>query len=357
MKSKKLVQYLGMLGVTLLLGLAAGGCAPEKTPPEEESINIRFSTWHVPASYECTRVWDPMLQELEDRSNGRINTTTYYGGALGAGPEHYDIVADGLSDMGYFTATWTPGRFPLTDVLSMPVFVGGKDVAVEIGNAMYDRILHQEFEDVKMLNLNGCIQSYFWTTEPVRTLEDVRGLRMRSPGGLQTDMIEALGAEPVFMPLGDVYLSMETGDIDGIVTCPQLYYAFNLFEVADHAVVATFGCVSEGVAMNLDAWERTPDDLKEIIEEVTANPFRLTGGLNVDTIEEIMDSLAAEGVNFYELPGDEAERWNDIFAEKVVLEWVEQMEAKGLPGEETLRMYKEELDQHGIEFPAFPGDW
>lgn len=350
--------------VLVLLTLAAGGCASNPAPgqngspaPEPETIEIKFSTWHVPAGAECADVWDPMLKELESRSNGRITATPYYGGALGAGEEHYDIVADGLSDMGYFTASWTPGRFPLSDVLSMPVFVGGKDVAVDIGNAMYEHILHQEYPDVKVLNLNGCVQSYFWTTKPVRTLEDVKGLRMRSPGGLQTYMIEALGAEPVFMPLGEVYLSMETGVIDGIVTCPQLYYAYNLQEVADYAVIASFGCVAEGVIMNQDSFEKMPGDLKNVIEEVTANPFRLTGGLSVEAIDDIMKKLADAGVEFYELPPDEADRWNALFTEEVVKKWVDQMEAKGLPGKETLQLYKYELDKHGVPFPAYPSDW
>lgn len=361
---KDTCKIIGLIGLTLVLILYLIGCDPDGAPVDEESetgepetMEIKFSTWHVPTSDECTTVWDPMLEELEKRSGGRITTTTYYGGALGAGEDHFDIVADGLSDMGYFTATWTPGRFPLSDVLSMPVFVDGKDVAVEIGNAMYEKILHQEFEEVKMLNLNGCIQSYFWTTEPVQTLEDVEGLRMRSPGGLQTYMIEALEAEPVFMPLGDVYMAMELGDIDGIVTCPQLYYAFSLYEVANHAIVASFGCVTEGVAMNLDTYENTPKDLRAIIEEVTENPFKLTGGLNVAAIEEIMENLSNEGVEFYELPKEEADRWNDLFAEEVVMKWVEQMEAKGLPGKEALMLYKEELDNHGVDFPAYPEDW
>ena len=356
--------------VSILFVVLMAGCASRPAPapapapdgkPETvspgESINIRFSTWHVPASLECTTVWDPMLDELEKRSNGRIKITKYYGGALGAGPDHYDIVAEGLSDIGYFTATWTPGRFPLTDVLSMPVFVGGKDVAVEIGNAMYERLLHRDFTDTKVLSLNGCIQAYFWTTKPVRTLEDIKGLRMRSPGGLQTYMIKALGAEPVFMPLGDVYLSMETGVIDGIVTCPQLFNAFKLYEVANHGVLATFGCVSEGVVMNLDSWNKTPEDLKKIILEVVANPFATTGGLTGGTIEGIMKQLTGSGVNFYELPPSEAERWNAIFAEDVVKKWVADMEAQGLPGKEALLMYKAEVDKHGVAFPAFPKEW
>ena len=356
----------GSLVLLLILVAILSACAPAPTPTTpapptptpKATMHIRFSTWHPPASRECRTVWTPMLEELKKRSNGRITYTTYYGGALGKGPEHYDIVKKGLSDMGYFTATWTPGRFPLSDVLSMPVFVGGKDVAVEIGNAMYDRILHREFPGVKMIELNGCIQSYFWTKKPVRTLEDVKGLRIRTPGGLQTKMIEALGAEPIFMPLGDVYLAVETGTVDGLVTCPPLVIAFKLYEVIKHGVLATFGCVTEGVIMNMDSWERTPEDLKPIIEEVCRNPFATTGGLTKEVYEkELMPTIAEKGVELYELPPEEAERWYSRFREDVVKKWVEEMEAKGLPGKETLLMYKAECDKHNVAFPAFPPEW
>ena len=84
-----------------------------------QATNLRFSTWHVPVGYEVKTVWEPMLEELKKKSKSKITSTMYAGGALGKGPEHFDIVSKGLSDMGYFTATWTPGRFPLTDVLSL----------------------------------------------------------------------------------------------------------------------------------------------------------------------------------------------------------------------------------------------
>src|SRR4030065_815092 len=212
--------------------------------------NLKFSTWHVPVGRDVQTVWIPMLEELKKKSRDKLIYTMFAGGALGKGPEHYDIVAKGLSDLGYFTATWTPGRFPLTDVLSLAAWVDGKDIATEIGNAMYKRVLHQEFPGVKMVEMNGCIQAFLWTKRPVRTLEDVKSIKVRSPGGHQTQYIKALGAEPIFMPLGDVYLAMETGTVDGIVTCPPLVISFKLHEVAKHAVVATFGCVSEGVIMN-----------------------------------------------------------------------------------------------------------
>jgi TRAP-type C4-dicarboxylate transport system substrate-binding protein len=373
MKKKGIVIVGSVLFLMLLL--IVGGCTasppaekpPAETPPaetqtgepatEQEVFNIKFSTWHPPAGEECQNVWTPMLEELEKRSNGRITYTTYYGAALGAPAEHYDIILDGLSDMGYFTATWTPDRFPLSDVLSMPAKVLGKDVAVDVGNEMYERMLSPEFSDVKVLSLNGCVSSFIWTRQQVHSLEDLKGLKIRSPGGLQTYMIQSLGAEPVFMPLGDVYLSMETGVIDGIVTCPMLYKAYKLQELGKHAVVATFGCVSEGVVMNKGIWEKMPADLQAIVEEVTRNPFQLTGGLTEEVIQACNDSLAAEGVVFYELPAEEAARWYSLFSEEVVKDWVNNMEQKGLPGKEAILNYKAVLDKHGVEFPSFPPEW
>ncbi len=321
-----------------------------------QTTNVRFSTWHVPVGYEVKTVWIPMLDELKKRSKDRIGYTMYAGAALGKGPEHYDIVAKGLSDMGYFTATWTPGRFPLTDVLSLAAWVDGKDIATDIGNAMYKRVLHQEFAGVKMIELNGCIQAFLWTKRPVRTLEDVKGMKIRSPGGHQTNYIKAIGAEPIFMPLGDVYMAMETGTIDGIVTCPPLVISFKLFEVAKHGLVTTFGCVSEGVIMNQESWKKIPDDLKPIVDEICSNPFRTTGGLTREVYKKMMKEIEEKKVELYHLPSKEAERWYDRFREET-RKWVAGLEAKGLKAKEVVRAYNEECEKRGVKVVAFPPEW
>jgi TRAP-type C4-dicarboxylate transport system substrate-binding protein len=322
----------------------------------ESEMKIKFSTWHPPVAREVKTVWTPMLDELKKRSNGRIDYTLYAGGALGKGPEHFDIVKKGLSDMGYFTATWTPGRFPLSDVLSLAAYVNGKDVGTDIGNAMYKRILHEEFKGVKVIELNGCIQAFLWTNKPVKTLQDCKGLRIRSPGGHQTNYIKAIGAEPVFMPLGDVYLALETGTIDGLVTCPPLVLAFKLYEVAKYGALCAFGCVTEGVVMNEKSWNNTPDDLKPIIEEVCHNPFSTTGGLNQKVYKTMMDEIAAKGVNLYTLAEDEAQNWYKGFQEET-RKWVKGLEGKGLPAKKAVIAYNEECEKRGVKCVAFPPEW
>jgi TRAP-type C4-dicarboxylate transport system substrate-binding protein len=349
-------EFFGISIICVVLFLILGTGLDKPQVAYGQTTNLRFSTWHVPVGYEVKTVWVPMLDELKKKSKDRVTYTMFAGGALGKGPEHFDIVSKGLSDIGYFTATWTPGRFPLTDVLSLAAWVDGKDIATDIGNAMYKRILNQEFPGVKMVELNGCIQAFMWTKKPVKTLEDVKGLRIRSPGGHQTNYIKALGAEPIFMPLGDVYLAMETGTIDGIVTCPPLIMSFKLHEVAKHAVVTTFGCVSEGVIMNQESWKKTPDDLKPLVDDVCHNPFHTTGGLTRDVYKKMMKDITDKKVELYNLPSKEAERWYDRFRD-VTRKWVGDLEAKGLKAKEVVKMYNEECEKRGVKVAAFPPEW
>ncbi len=350
------ISRRGFLKGALIGGAAAGLGILDSNLLLAQSSTIKFSTWHPPVSREVKTVWTPMMEELKKKSGGKLGYTMYAGAALGKGPEHFDIVAKGLSDMGYFTATWTPGRFPLTDVLSLAVWVDGKDVAADIGNAVYTRALKNEFKNVKVLELNGCIQSFIWTKKPVSKMADLKGMKLRSPGGHQTNYIKSLGAEPVFMPLGDVYMAMETGTVDGIVTCPPLILAYKLYEVAKNATVLTFGCVSEGAVMNMNSWNRLSGDHKKLVEEVCTNPFKSTGGLTRDDYKVIMTEIQKAGVKLIDLPKPEADQWYKRFQD-VTRKWVTDMEAKGLPARKTVAIMNEECEKRKVQLVACPPEF
>lgn len=218
--------------------------------------------------------------------------------------------------------------------------------------AMYDRILQQEFGDVKVLHINNCVMAHLWTIRKVKDLEDLKGLKIRSPGGLQTRAIQALGATPVFMPLGDVYLSMETGVIDGVVTCPALVKAFKLNEVARYGVPVSFGCVAEGLFVNRKFWESVPDDLKPIIDSVGRDAYKIAGIFNEAWYESIMKDFG-NSMEITDLSPEEKARWNERFKEMLVA-WAEEIEAKGLSAKASLAMFREELKKVGVAFDACP---
>ncbi len=342
----------GRLFVTIILAMLMVGLVSSPSLAKEKKVNIRFSTWHVPAGADVRKLWIPMLEEMKKRSNGRITYTMYSGGALGKGPDHFDIVKTGLSDMGYATLSWTPGRFRLTDVLSSPIVCPAKWKGVEAGMAMYDRMLSPEFKDVKVLHINNCVMAHLWTTKKVTTLEDMKGMKIRSPGGLQTRAIQALGATPVFMPLGDVYLSMETGVIDGVVTCPALVKAFKLNEVASYGVPTSFGCVSEGLFVNKRFWNRIPEDLKPVIESVGRDAYKIAGIFDENWYESVMAEFKAT-MEISQLSSAEQNRWDERFS-GMLAAWAGELEAKGLPAEKALTTFKEELGKVGVGFNACP---
>ncbi|MBT4265313.1 MAG: TRAP transporter substrate-binding protein [Deltaproteobacteria bacterium] len=315
-------------------------------------VHIRFSTWHPPAGGDVKKLWIPMLEEMEKRSNGRITYTMYAGGALGKGPAHYDIVKEGLSDMGYATLSWTPGRFPLTDVLSAPIVSPAKWKGAEAGMAMHDKLLKSEFKGIKVLHINNCVMAHLWTTKKVKTLEDMKGMKIRSPGGLQTKALEALGATPVFMPLGDVYLSMETGVIDGVVTCPALVKAFKLYEVTKYGVPTSFGCVSEGLFTNQKFWNKVPEDLKPIIEDVGRNAYKIAGVFDEHWYNETMTGFE-NTIEIEKLSGDVQASWDKNLTEMLV-KWAEELEAKGLMAKKALLLFKDEQAKLGVAFKSCP---
>jgi TRAP-type C4-dicarboxylate transport system substrate-binding protein len=349
---KDIVRTIKVLFIVMALAFFCSLFFVPQPFAKEGKVNIRFSTWHPPAGADVQKLWIPMLEEMKKRSNGRITYNMYPGGALGKGPAHYDIVKTGLSDMGYATLSWTPSRFPLTDVLSSPIVCPAKWKGAEAGMAMYDKLLKSEFKGIKVLHINNCVMAHLWTTKKVKNIADIKGMKIRSPGGLQTRAIEALGATPVFMPLGDVYLSMETGVIDGVVTCPALVKAFKLYEVAKFGVPTSFGCVSEGLFVNQKFWNKVPDDLKLIIEDVGKNAYKVAGIFDEHWYEQTMAGFK-DTIDIEKLSDAEQVIWDKKFSEMLV-KWAEELEAKGLMAKKALVLFKDELAKVGVSFNACP---
>jgi TRAP-type C4-dicarboxylate transport system substrate-binding protein len=108
--------------------------------------------------------------------------------------------------------------------------------------------------------------------------------------------------------------------------------------------------------MNQDSWKKTPDDLKPVVEEVCHNPFHTTGGLTREVYKKMMKEVADKKVELYNLPGKEAERWNERFRD-VTRKWVADLEGKGLKAKEVVKMYNEECEKRGVKVAAFPPEW
>ena len=274
------------LMIALVTGLIFSGCAqapapapkpapapapapaPKPSPAPQEKFNLSFTTYWPEPSTQWKGSYKPVLDEIQQKSNGRITFTTYLGGALGGGDEIYDIVRTGKADMGATGHAYTPGRFPLIDVFTLPGAFESSKAAAEASLAVFDRILNREYPDTHCLAIQQTQTFYLYTAKkPLRVLEDMKGLKVRSVGGVGTQSLEALGAKGIQMPLGDVYLSLQTGVVDGSVTGPTALPGFKLDEVLRHVLKFPISHGSNMIVMNRNTWSKIPDDLKKIAEE------------------------------------------------------------------------------------------
>jgi len=294
----------------------------------------------------------PILDEIEEKSNGRITFTVYAGGVLGGGNEQYDIVRTGKADMGNHSGlSYLPGRFPLNDVLSLPGAFACTEAAQEVVLALQDRILYKEHPDVRLLSTFQSQVFYLYTADkPVRDIEDMQGLKIRSSGGIITPAITALGGIPITMAVPDLYLSLQTGVVDGGILGPSAIVSFKMADVIKHVLKFELGYAAQVIIMNHKTWEKIPDDLQPII----TGAARKVGTYEVAIFAKDDPAVDAEiikrGGSTYTLPSYKEGRWVGAL-ETVVREWVADLKAQGLPVKELMDIVREECQRRDVPFP------
>ena len=316
-----------------------------------EKITLRFAIDYPEPSSLYQSLIKPMLDDIEQTSQGRISITRYLGGILGKGPENYDMVKTGKVDLTSHATGYTPGRFPMTDVLTLPGAFENNVASQDDGLAVYERILYKEFPDTQSVALHPAQLFYVYTVDkPIRVMEDFRGLKIRTAGGFVTDALKALGAAPVPVSLGEVYTSLQTGVINGVVLGPSAFPGFKLQEVLKHCTRFKFGTTTHVITVNKKTWGNIPADLKPLIGQA----FKKWGTLQMamwqkdDTLAT--KTLSDKGGTTYTLTPAEEARWVEAL-KPIVSAWVAGLKAKGLPADELMTIVREEGKKRNVPFP------
>lgn len=336
-----------VLSVVLIVGLVVAGCAaPAPAPGPPEVIEMSWATGLPPFHGGVKYVATPWTEMIAERTDGRVKVTVYPGAALCKDDEVYPSVVSGLVDIGPGVLAHYPGRFPLSSVIELPLlgFTSASDATKALWE-LYEKFpeIRAEYSEVHMLWLKAKPLFQIQTVKkPVRTLEDLKGLKLRSIGGVAGETLTRLGGVPVVMPAPDSYLAMEKGVIDGSVFPWEAMESFKLYELENYHTVVNLYTGGDFVVMNLDLWNSLPPDIQKVFDE-------LTGAWGADFESKVWDeqdalgkeSCIEAGNEVYILPPEELDKWREI-VQPMWAKWVADMEAKGLPGQavfdETLRL-------------------
>ena len=167
----------------------------------------------------------------------------------------------------------------------------------------------------------------------VKTLEDLKGLKIRALGGPPTEMIKALGAVPTLIPMPDMYQSLDKGVVDGGLLPWEAIHGFRLYEVAKNLTIVPFYASYFTVCANRQKIQSMPKDLRDILLSKSGLEGSKFWGKNFfDSAEAgVMERVKASNIelNIYKVPDAEVARWSKIAGEPIWNEWVTKMEGKG----------------------------
>jgi len=328
------VLLAGLVVVSLLC--PAAGDAQEKV------VTLRYSAYHPSASAN-SKLCDAWCKEVEKRTNGRVKPTYYPGGVLTPPAQTFDSVIKGIADVGFSMASFSKGRFPLNEVLDLPLGYESATQATRLANVFYKKFKAKEFDDVKVMYMGASpLQRFFTKSKPINKVDDIKGLKIRGTGN-SSKVIQLLGGAPVGMPITDVYDSLSRGVIEGVITGYEPMKEYRLAEVTGYATEFRDTFVVAGyTVMNKQKWQSIPPEDQKIIEAI--NEEWIERQAKVWEVEDQAgkDFLVQRGGKIIKLSPEENARWTKAVS-PMLDEYVASMKAKGLPGEEALKFCMEEL--------------
>jgi len=338
MKNAWRLAVLALALVSFLSGPAAA---------QDKPIELKFSSWVGVGHGHHTGVLVPWAKMIEEKSGGRLKVTIYPGGTLGKATDHWDLIKSGIVDMGFVVPGYTPGRFPLISVTELPLLFKTSRGGSQAVWSLFDKYLKTEFAGVKML--------WIWVhppgqlhlvKKPVRVLEDLAGLKIRSATPTTVAMVKALGATPVTIPAPDAYNALERGVLDGTIFPWEAISSFKLSEVLRYHAIVNLYVAPLFTAMNQRKYDSLPPDLRKVIDDLSG-PFgvELTGtAWDRNELEGIAAAKKA-GATIYTVPQEERQRWAAQL-KTVEDEWLGSTEAKGLPGRRLLQDLREAIKRY-----------
>jgi len=254
---------------SLALGLALLTAMPAVTPAREFRVADT-----QPADYPTVQALQYMAQIIEERSAGRHRLHVFHSRQLGEEKETIEQTRIGAIDLNRTNVAPIGSLVPVANVLSLPfLFRSFEHLHRVLDQGIGQEILAQ-FQPHGFVGLtfyDSGARSIYNSVRPVRSLADMKGLRIRvQQSSLMSDMIKALGADPVELPYGQVSTGLSTRLIDGAENNWPSYVTTGHYKLASYYTLTEHSMSPEVLVMSRPAWESLSGEDRDIFLEAAA---------------------------------------------------------------------------------------
>jgi TRAP-type C4-dicarboxylate transport system substrate-binding protein len=355
---RSITPIIAILCVAMFMLLIAG-CGAKKeeasngagkdAPKEAETVEIVMGHPFAAQHPISQQILLPLVDELAEKSNGRIRLTIHAGGAVTSPATIREDVATGVIDMGWTLQGYTPGKYPLTDVVELPFQF---DSTLQASYVLWELLqqspdFQEEYGDVKVVGLWMTDPGELLTKDPVLKPEDLQGMRIRFSGAAQESMINKFGGTPVGMAMPEVYDALQRGVIDGVANGPSVIESYKLNEVIKNATRGLNSFYSAQVIfMNKNKWDSLSAEDQEILASLTGEAiYKKATDIYSAGYQKGFDMAVESNVAINDITPEQREEWK-AKTEHIVDEWLERVNGIGLPGQEILDLMRKLAEEY-----------
>lgn len=310
-------------------------------------ITLKFANFFPPL-HRNSPVMAKYCEELNKRLAGKVKLNYYTGGTLLTAPKIAAGVSSGIADIGLSNCAYSRGRFPVTEIMELPLGFPSAWIGSHVSIDFYNKFKPKEWDNYQVLMLTTCGPNVLQTrAKPVKTLEDLQGLKIRGPGRIG-DTVKALGGVPMPIEMADLYDALRRGVVDGNMGPIEQLKGWRVGEVQKYITASWMvgNAFAFYVVMNKNVWKRLPADVQKVFTDFSQE-FNETWAQEWNNIDfEGKDFFIKEGGKILSLSDAEAQRWVKK-VEPVILDFKKDLLSKGYKAaeiEEWLSYIKERIE-------------
>lgn len=283
--------------------------------------------------------WQKMV---EKESNGKLIVKHFTSGSLHGAKDGFKACVNDITDITHGYPVWQPASFNLFHGLDLPFAFPNGHVAALVCEELYPKYLKKEYEKmgVHLAFLGTTSACNLISKKPIRKLEDLKGMKIMTGGGIFAEIVKKLGAVPVMVTTADAYSAFQGGIVDAALLYDAGFTSFRLHEVGKYRTVLELSLSSNPYCLNRKTFDAMPPDMKKLLYRLERIAPQLAAQAYEDGDEQARDIMKKAGVQTIILPPEELARWKAA-VEPLWEEFIAKNEAKGLPAKAMIKELRE----------------
>ena len=326
--------------ITCLMFVGVFVLFPPAWAADDNVIKLKLSNAYPARHPLAVKAFGGWAKKVEEGTNNRVKITLFPGNTLTKINEAYDATIAGVADIAMTLPGYTAGRFPLSTALNLPMLFPSSTVASRVAWELYEKFpeIKAEYAEVKVL--------FFYCTPPyeihtvkkaIHTMDDLKGLQIRSSDPISAQVIENLGATPVAISMPEAYMGLQKGVLDGLVSPFGPMKGLKTADVTHyHTMNANLFSNVFSIVMNLAKWNSLPPEIQKVIDDESGAAAAALFGKIFDSLSEPdIEYMKKKGDTFITIAPEEKKRWTTAIL-PIRNKWIEERTAKGLPADQVV---------------------